>query len=85
MSKKIVYTTEGTCSKAIEVELDDAGRIASCSFLGGCPGNTAGVSLLVRGMKPEDVIEKFRGLRCGARSTSCPDQLSRALEQLTEA
>ena len=85
MAKEIFYTTLGTCSKAINVKLDDEGRISQCQFVGGCPGNTLGISKLVVGMKPAEVIAQFRGLRCGAKTTSCPDQLSLALEQLMES
>lgn len=84
MAKRILYQTEGTCSKAIEVELDEEGRISHCCFIGGCAGNTLGISRLVIGMKPADVVERFRGLPCGTKNTSCPDQLSRALSKLME-
>lgn len=80
---KTVYETTGTCSKAIELDVDDAtGVINSVQFIGGCPGNTIGVSQLVRGMKVEDVIGKLEGIRCGAKATSCPDQLACALKQM---
>lgn len=79
---KTVYETRGTCSKAIELDVDDAtGIINSVQFIGGCPGNTVGIALLVRGQKAEDVISKLEGLTCGVKPTSCPDQLSRALRQ----
>jgi uncharacterized protein (TIGR03905 family) len=55
--------------------------ITSCSFVGGCAGNTAGVAALVVGMKVEDAIGKIKGIRCGFKSTSCPDQLAQALEE----
>lgn len=80
---KTVYETQGTCSKAIELDVDDAtGIINSVHFYGGCPGNTVGISQLVRGMKAEDVIKKFEGITCGSKPTSCPDQLARALKQV---
>ncbi len=82
MAKEILYTTSGTCSKTIELALDDEGRISRCHIEGGCPGYSLGLSRLVVGMKPADIIERFRGLRCGKKPTSCPDQLSLALEQL---
>lgn len=81
-ARQVLYKTHGTCSQFIDVSLDDEGRIAHCYFHGGCDGNTKGLSQLVRGMKPEDVISKLDGIRCGTKSTSCPDQLCRALEQL---
>lgn len=77
----MTYKTEGTCSQLIEIELKD-GVIDSVKFTGGCNGNLQGVSALVKGMKPEDVIAKCKGIRCGFKSTSCPDQLARALESM---
>ena len=80
---KTVYETTGTCSKAIEVDVDDAtGIINSVQFYGGCPGNTTGIAQLVRGMKAEDVISRFEGITCGMKPTSCPDQLSCALKSM---
>lgn len=80
---KTVYETTGTCSKAIELDVDDAtGIINSVQFIGGCAGNTVGISQLVRGMKAEDVISKLEGIRCGMKPTSCPDQLAHALRQV---
>lgn len=76
-----LYTCQGTCSKAIEVTAKD-GIIENVTFYGGCNGNTKGLSQLVRGMKVDDVIARLKGTTCGARPTSCPDQLTRALEQL---
>lgn len=79
---KTIYETKGTCSKAIELDVDDAtGIINSVQFIGGCAGNTTGISQLVRGMKTEDVISKLEGVRCGVKPTSCPDQLAHALRQ----
>ncbi|MDY6257214.1 MAG: TIGR03905 family TSCPD domain-containing protein [Bacteroidaceae bacterium] len=79
---KTIYETKGTCSKAIELDVDDAtGIINSVLFIGGCAGNTTGISQLVRGMKAEDVISKLEGVRCGVKPTSCPDQLAHALRQ----
>ncbi|MBQ9285876.1 MAG: TIGR03905 family TSCPD domain-containing protein [Bacteroidaceae bacterium] len=79
--QQTLYTCQGTCSKAIEVTARD-GVVENVIFYGGCNGNTKGISQLVRGMKVEDVIAKLKGTTCGARPTSCPDQLTRALEQL---
>ena len=78
----MLYQTQGTCSKFIDVELDGQGRISHCFFHGGCPGNTQGISRLVVGRKPDEVIPLLDGIRCGNKPTSCPDQLCRALEQL---
>ncbi len=72
------YTTQGTCSRAIEYEVAD-GVLTACRFVGGCPGNTAGVAKLAVGRKVEDVIALLKGIQC-RNGTSCPDQLARALE-----
>lgn len=77
----MVYKTSGTCSSAIDVEVKD-GIIESVKFTGGCNGNLQGISSLVKGMKAEDAIEKLKGIRCGMKSTSCPDQLAKALESM---
>ncbi|MBO4814367.1 MAG: TIGR03905 family TSCPD domain-containing protein [Muribaculaceae bacterium] len=79
--KQISYTTEGTCSQMILFELDDEQRLHNVQFVGGCQGNTTGISLLVEGQKAEDVMRKLRGVRCGYKATSCPDQLARAIEE----
>lgn len=78
---KTLYKTQGTCSSYIEVEAID-NVIKYVNFLGGCKGNLQGIAKLVVGQKVDDVIEKLNGIRCGAKPTSCPDQLCRALEQL---
>ena len=65
----------------IDVELKD-GVIDSVQFTGGCNGNLQGISALVKGMKPEDAISRLKGIRCGFKSTSCPDQLAHALEEM---
>lgn len=79
------YTPHGVCSKRITIELED-GVIKSCSFLGGCNGNTSGICALVRGMKAEDAIDRLEGITCGSKGTSCPDQLAHALtDALQEA
>ena len=80
MKKRIEYKTSGTCSRMVIVDLED-GVVTDCSFVGGCAGNTAGVSALVKGMKAEDAIERLKGIRCGFKPTSCPDQLARAIEK----
>lgn len=77
----MVYKTSGTCSSAIDVEVKD-GIIESVKFTGGCNGNLQGISSLVKGMKAEDAIERLKGIRCGMKSTSCPDQLAKALESM---
>lgn len=77
---KYVYKTQGTCSRSISVELDGK-IIKSVSFEGGCNGNTKGIAQLVTGMDIDRVIERCEGTTCGARPTSCPDQLARALKE----
>ena len=78
--KHIEYKTRGTCSRAVIVDVED-GIIKDCAFVGGCAGNTKGVAALVVGMKVEDAISKIKGIKCGMKSTSCPDQLALALEE----
>lgn len=80
--KTVQYQTQGTCSKMINVTIDDNGLVADVQFLGGCPGNTVGIAQLVRGMKPEDVVKRLQGIRCGFKPTSCPDQLAKCLASL---
>ena len=75
------YKTKGTCSQMIFFDIDD-GKVHNVQFLGGCNGNLKGVGALVKGMKPEDVIARCKGIRCGFKATSCPDQLARALESM---
>lgn len=74
------YKTQGTCSQMIQLDLD-GDTIRSVEFVGGCNGNTQGISKLVTGMKATDAIQRLEGIRCGFRSTSCPDQLAQALKQ----
>ena len=75
------YQTKGTCSSAIDIEVNN-GVIESVAFTGGCNGNLKGISALVKGMKVEDAINRLEGIRCGFKSTSCPDQLAQALKTL---
>lgn len=75
---KYSYRTSGTCSQAIEIEIE-GDVINSVMFYGGCDGNLKGISKLVEGMKAQDVIERLKGTRCGMKTTSCPDQLAQAL------
>lgn len=75
------YQTKGVCSTSIDIELEND-IIKSVSFTGGCNGNLQGISKLVEGMKAEDAINKLKGIRCGYKSTSCPDQLAQALESM---
>ena len=74
------YKTSGTCSQLIDFEVEDD-IIKSVAFTGGCNGNLKGISALVAGMKVDDAILKLKGIKCGLKNTSCPDQLAHALEQ----
>lgn len=74
------YKPQGTCSQEIRVELEND-IVKSIEVIGGCNGNLKGITTLVQGMKAEDVIQKLAGIRCGAKPTSCPDQISRALSK----
>lgn len=74
------YRTRGVCSQLIHFELD-GDIVKNVQFLGGCHGNLQGISKLVNGMKAEDVIARLEGIRCGNKTTSCPDQLACALKQ----
>lgn len=78
------YKTSGTCSTLIDIETN-GDIIESVVFTGGCNGNLQGISALVKGMKIEDAITKLKGIKCGFKNTSCPDQLARALEELNIA
>ena len=75
--------TEGTCSTHIEIVIDND-TVQEVAFWGGCNGNLQGISRLVKGMKTDEVIARLEGVRCGRRSTSCPDQLCKALRQMKE-
>ena len=78
--EQFVYKTRGVCSSAIEICIDND-VIQSVKYHGGCSGNTQGVAALVAGMKVEDAVARLSGIRCGFKSTSCPDQLSVALRE----
>ncbi len=80
MKQHIEYQTKGTCARGILVDLED-NVITECKFVGGCSGNTQGVAALVKGMRAEDAVNKLKGIRCGMKPTSCPDQLAIALEE----
>lgn len=77
------YKTKGVCSRSITIELED-GIIRSCEFEGGCNGNTQGICALVENMKATEAIDRLEGITCGYKSTSCPDQLAKALTEMLE-
>ena len=74
------YRTKGTCSQAITFDLED-GKVRNVSFISGCNGNLKGIGSLVEGMDAEEVIRRLEGTTCGFKSTSCPDQLAKALKE----
>lgn len=78
---KYEFTPRGVCSQKIYIDVEN-GIVNDVQFLGGCNGNLKGIGSLVKGMKIEDVISRLSGIRCGMKSTSCPDQLATALKQL---
>lgn len=73
------FQPKGVCSTSIDIELEN-GIIESVSFVGGCNGNLQGIASLVKGMPAAEAISKLKGIRCGYKATSCPDQLAKALE-----
>ncbi len=77
----MIYKPKGVCSSAIDIDVD-GDIIRSVKFTGGCHGNLQGISKLVEGMQVEDAISRLKGIRCGFKNTSCPDQLAQALESL---
>ena len=81
MSKSFSYPNKGTCSKETHIVLNDDHTIESIEVIGGCNGNLQGIGRLVEGMPVDEVISRLRGIRCGYKPTSCPDQLATALEQ----
>ena len=81
MVKKITYNTRGTCSRNINITVEND-IVTEVSFVGGCSGNTQGVASLAVGMHIDDVIAKLKGIKCGFKPTSCPDQLACALETI---
>ena len=81
---KYSYRTAGVCSRQIEIELDEQGFIKDVVFIGGCNGNLKGISALVKGKTPEDIASLLEGITCGFKSTSCPDQLAKAMKEIAD-
>ena len=77
------YKPKGVCSREIVIDVED-GVVSNVKFIGGCAGNTQGIGALVKGMKVEDVISRLDGINCGFRGTSCPDQLAKALTEISK-
>jgi uncharacterized protein (TIGR03905 family) len=85
MEVTMIYKTSGVCSREISFEIDEeTNTVTALQFVGGCSGNTSGISRLVVGMKVDDVIQRLEGVTCGFRPTSCPDQLAKALKKWRE-
>jgi len=82
--KHYTYYTHGTCSVQIDFDVDDENRLHNVQYLGGCDGNLQGIGRLVEGMPCNDVIDRLEGIRCGFKTTSCPDQLCQALRQINK-
>ncbi len=78
--KHYTYIPEGVCSVQIDFDVED-GVIHNVKYIRGCNGNLQGIGALVEGMKVDEVIKKLKGIKCGMKETSCPDQLARALEK----
>ncbi|MDO5603077.1 MAG: TIGR03905 family TSCPD domain-containing protein [Oscillospiraceae bacterium] len=79
------HSNKGVCSISTEVQLNEDGTIGSITVLGGCNGNLKGLSALLKGMPAEEAIRKLEGITCGARKTSCPDQIAKALGEALKA
>ncbi len=78
---KYQYKTKGTCSQRMDIEIDDEGIITNLIVTGGCKGNLAGIMALVKGKKATEIAETLKGIQCGSRGTSCPDQLAICIEE----
>lgn len=79
----MTFKPQGVCSQKIDFDIQD-GKVVNVQFLGGCSGNTQGISRLVEGMDVNEAISRLEGIRCGFKNTSCPDQLAKALKQAIE-
>lgn len=78
------YRPSGVCSQQITIEINDDETIKNINFLGGCNGNLKGISALAKNRTIDEVISVLKGIKCGLKSTSCPDQLAKALEEIKE-
>lgn len=78
----MTYQPTGVCSQKIDFDIVD-GKVTNVHFLGGCNGNTQGISRLIEGMDVQEAIARLEGVQCGLKGTSCPDQLAKALKQAT--
>ena len=78
------FRPQGVCSREMRVDLDEAGIIRKLEVVGGCSGNLQGISALEEGLPAKDAAARLKGIRCGGKSTSCPDQLAKGLEQILQ-
>ena len=76
----ISYTPKGVCAKKVDFDVEN-GVVKNVAFVGGCDGNHKGIAALAEGMTPEEIVKRMKGITCGFRTTSCPDQLTVALEE----
>ncbi len=82
--KHYQYTTSGTCSKLIDITINDDMTVENIAFTGGCHGNLQGIAALVKGQHIDEVIGRLKGIKCRDKATSCPDQLACALQQIKQ-
>jgi len=80
---KISFLPKGVCSSQIDLVIEND-VVQDVKFMNGCNGNLSGISVLVKGMKTKEAVQKLKGIPCGGKTTSCPDQLARAIEQATQ-
>ena len=78
------FRPRGVCAQEMRVDVDEQGIVRDLQVLGGCSGNLQGISALVKGMPAQEAITRLKGIRCGFKNTSCPDQLAQGLEQILE-
>lgn len=86
MANEIIFHPQNVCSREMRISVED-GIVKKVEIIGGCQGNTTGISKLVEGMKVEEVIKRLEGIKCrGSRTglTSCPDQLAKALKEIKD-
>ncbi|HBR31367.1 MAG: TIGR03905 family TSCPD domain-containing protein [Eubacteriales bacterium] len=81
---KRTYILSGVCSHSVHFEIDENRIVSGISFTGGCNGNLKAVSALCDGMEASEIISRLKGIRCGFKSTSCPDQFSRILQEVLD-
>ena len=81
---KIQFEPQGVCCRQMYLDISDDNKVIEAGFYGGCSGNLQGIAKLIQGMNVNEVIEKLRGIDCGGKGTSCPDQLSKGLEKYLE-